>query len=88
MNENVDKYGNKITDCNVPIIDPVDCGEAVRRALELPKLSCQVFYVYSLCTHENGPEGFASYQALNWQPRSANRIVASIMNNHKDISVI
>ncbi|MFA6293950.1 MAG: SDR family oxidoreductase, partial [Victivallales bacterium] len=69
LNENLDKYGSKVSDCNVPIIDPRDCGDAVRCALELPVLSCQVFYVYSLFTPENGPEGFATYTALNWKPQ-------------------
>ena len=78
LDENVDKYGTKISDCKYPIIDPRDCGDAVRCALELPKLSCQVFYVYSLFTQENGPEGFATYEALNWQPKYANSIIKSI----------
>ncbi len=78
LDERLDKYGKKVNEFNVPIIDPRDCGDAVRCALELPKLSCQVFYVYSLCTPENGPEGFPTYDALNWQPRFANNIVKGI----------
>ena len=74
LDEKVDKYGTRVSACKDPtIIDPRDCGDAVRCALELPELSCQVFYVYSLCTQENGPEGFATYQALNWHPRCANQ---------------
>jgi nucleoside-diphosphate-sugar epimerase len=78
LNEKVDKYGTRISDCKVPIIDPVDCGNAVRRALELPKLTCQVFYVYSRCTAVNGAEGYITYQALNWQPRFANNNIKEI----------
>ncbi|MEI6420893.1 MAG: NAD(P)-dependent oxidoreductase, partial [Lentisphaerota bacterium] len=77
LNENIDKYGTRVTDCKEPIIDPADCGNAVRSALELPKLSCRVFYVYSLCTASNGAEGFATYRDLNWQPRFSNTIFES-----------
>jgi nucleoside-diphosphate-sugar epimerase len=73
LDEKVDKYGSKVVNCKVPIIDPRDCGDAVRRALELPELSYQVYYVYSHCTATNGPEGIPAYRALNWQPRFASK---------------
>jgi hypothetical protein len=40
-----DKYGNFATSCNWQFTDRRDIGEVARRALELPDLGFEIFYV-------------------------------------------
>jgi len=66
-----DKYGTTLAKREPGMIDRADCGQAVRRALELPDLSCQVFYIYSVSRIPDFEEGFAAYDQLNWHPNGS-----------------
>ncbi len=64
----LDKYGRCKSEVDWQGIDPRDIGEAVRAALLLPDLKCEIFYLVA------GPEAEAhadiaySMQRLGWKP--------------------
>ena len=70
MGRMIDKYGTKVVSSEAPMIDPEDCSHAVRKALELPGLSCNVFYTYSECSQQCGAEGLSTYKELGWKPKN------------------
>ena len=64
----VNKYGARLEKTDPGMIDPVDCGEAIAKILELPAFGYRVWYLYSVCDDATA-EGFPARQELGWLPK-------------------
>jgi nucleoside-diphosphate-sugar epimerase len=65
----VDKYGKKIKERNPPCTDRRDIGLAALRALELPDLQFEPFYILGAPEAAELYEMEPSYQRLGWKPQ-------------------
>lgn len=86
LRRRVDKYGKTVKGSKHPLIDPYDCGEAVRKVFELPTVEFRVFYIYSDCDSSRGPEGLAAYRELDWTPRFQSDSKSELENDFETIS--
>jgi nucleoside-diphosphate-sugar epimerase len=65
----VDKYGKKRPSVNWQFIDRRDIGTATLRALELPDLGCEVFYLLGHRDCVNHADMKPSFERLGWKPK-------------------
>jgi nucleoside-diphosphate-sugar epimerase len=64
----VDKYGRKCPSVNWSFIDRRDIGTAVLRALDLPDLGCEIFYILGHRDCVNHADMKPSFERLGWKP--------------------